>query len=35
MRIILSGYGGHMGREVRACAERMEDARIVAGLKRT
>ena len=32
MRIILSGYGGHMGREVRACAERMEDARIVAGV---
>ena len=32
MRIILSGYGGHMGREVRACAERMEDALIVAGV---
>lgn len=32
MRIILCGYGGHMGREVRECAERMEDACIVAGV---
>ena len=32
MRIILSGYGGHMGREVRACAERDENSRIVAGV---
>ena len=32
MRIILCGYGGHMGREVRECAERMEDAGIVAGV---
>ena len=32
MRIILCGYGGHMGREVRTCAERLEDACIVAGV---
>lgn len=32
MRIILCGYGGHMGREVRACAERDEGCRIVAGV---
>ena len=32
MRIILVGYEGHMGREVRACAERNEDCRIVAGV---
>lgn len=32
MRIILAGYGGHMGREVRASAERMEDAEIVMGV---
>ena len=32
MRILLCGYGGHMGREVRACAERAENAEIVAGV---
>jgi len=32
MRIILVGYEGHMGREVRASAERMEDAEIVQGV---
>ena len=32
MRILLCGYGGHMGREVRACAERMENAEIAAGV---
>lgn len=32
MRIILAGYGGHMGREVIACAERDENCRIVAGV---
>ena len=32
MRIILCGYGGHMGREVRACAERDEKCEIVAGV---
>ncbi len=32
MRIILTGYEGHMGREVRAAAERAEDARIVLGV---
>ncbi len=32
MRIILCGYGGHMGREVRTCAERLEGACIVAGV---
>lgn len=32
MRIILCGYGGHMGREVRTCAERDENSRIVAGV---
>ena len=32
MRIILTGYTGHMGREVRACAERMETCEIVAGV---
>ena len=32
MRIILCGYGGHMGREVRACAERDADSAIVAGV---
>ena len=32
MRIILTGYTGHMGREVRACAERMENCEIVAGV---
>ena len=32
MRIILVGAEGHMGREVRASAERMEDAEIVQGI---
>lgn len=32
MRILLSGYNGHMGREVRACAERAENCEIVAGV---
>lgn len=32
MRIILCGYGGHMGREVRTCAERDADSAIVAGV---
>ena len=32
MRIILSGYDGHMGREVRACAERDVNSTIVAGV---
>ena len=32
MRIILCGYGGHMGREVRTCAERAEGCEIVAGV---
>ena len=32
MKIILTGYTGHMGREVRACAERMENCEIVAGV---
>ena len=32
MKIILCGYGGHMGREVRACAGRDEDSEIVAGV---
>ena len=32
MRIILCGYGGHMGREVRTCAERDEHSEIVAGV---
>ncbi len=32
MRILLCGYGGHMGREVRACAERDENSEIVAGV---
>ena len=32
MRIILAGYGGHMGREVRASAERTEGAEIVMGV---
>ncbi len=32
MRIILCGYGGHMGREVRLCAERAENCAIVAGV---
>lgn len=32
MRIILSGYEGHMGREVRASAERRTDAEIVCGV---
>ena len=32
MRILLSGFGGHMGREVRACAERDRDSEITAGV---
>ena len=32
MRIILAGYTGHMGREVRLSAERAEDAEIVCGV---
>ncbi len=32
MRILLSGYGGHMGREVRECAERVPGAEIVQGV---
>ena len=32
MRIILTGYAGHMGREVREAAERTEDVRIVRGV---
>ena len=32
MRIILCGYGGHMGREVRTCAERDSESVIVAGV---
>lgn len=32
MRILLCGYGGHMGREVLACAERDADSEIVAGV---
>ncbi|MBR3430517.1 MAG: 4-hydroxy-tetrahydrodipicolinate reductase [Clostridia bacterium] len=32
MRIILTGYTGHMGREVRACAEAAEGCEIVAGV---
>lgn len=32
MRIILVGYGGHMGREVIACAERAADCEIAAGV---
>ena len=32
MRIILVGYAGHMGREVRECAERTKDAEIVQGV---
>ena len=32
MRILLCGYGGHMGREVRTCAERDTGSEIVAGI---
>ena len=32
MRIILTGYAGHMGREVRACAEAAENCEIAAGV---
>ena len=32
MKIILIGYGGHMGREVRASADRDADAEIVQGV---
>jgi len=32
MKIILCGWGGHMGREVRTCAERAEGCEIAAGV---
>ena len=32
MKIILTGYAGHMGREVRTCAEAAENCEIVAGV---
>ena len=32
MRILLTGYEGHMGREVRSSAERIQDAEIVCGV---
>ena len=32
MKIILSGYNGHMGREVRTCAEQAADCEIIAGI---
>ena len=32
MKIILCGYQGHMGKEVRLCAERMAGSEIVAGV---
>ena len=32
MRIILTGYTGHMGREVRTCAEATDHCEIVAGV---
>ena len=32
MRIILTGYTGHMGREVRTCADAAENCEIVAGV---
>lgn len=32
MKIVLTGYEGHMGREVRASAERTKDAKIVCGV---
>ena len=32
MKIILTGYTGHMGREVRTCAEAAEGCEIVAGV---
>ncbi len=32
MKILLCGYGGHMGREVRTCAERDADCEITAGV---
>ena len=32
MRIILTGYTGHMGREVRTCADTAENCEIVAGV---
>ena len=32
MKIGLTGYEGHMGREVRASAERTKDAEIVCGV---
>jgi len=33
MRIILVGYGGHMGREVIACAERAAGCEIALPVK--
>ena len=32
MRILLCGYDGHMGREVRTCAERAAGCEITAGV---
>ena len=32
MKIILTGYTGHMGREVRTCAEAADDCEIIAGV---
>ena len=32
MKAILCGYNGHMGREVRTCAERAADCEIIAGI---
>ena len=32
MRILLCGWGGHMGREVRTCVERMSGCEIVEGV---
>ncbi len=32
MKIILCGYNGHMGREVRNCAEQAADCEIIAGI---
>ena len=32
MKIILVGYNGHMGREVRTCAEQAADCEIIAGI---
>ena len=32
MKIILTGYTGHMGREVRTCAEAADNCEIAAGV---